>query len=255
MTNNKFTANTEMCGRARCRLSPDSIKSLAKANIWNEQELYKQMENLSPSKAVPVLYQENTHGKWERVLRSMTWGLIPSFTDANTIPDFFKMHNARVESIHDKPSFKRLVNRRRCVVFIDGYYEWRSEAGEKQPYLMYFQHDRPIAVAGVYDIWHQQTPDGLQSRYTCSMITGPANSHISKIHTRQPVLLSTEHLIENWLNYEIPFQTIIKLVPVPYSGSDLIYHPVHPRMSKGTYQGMDCSAPIQLTSKIISLFR
>lgn len=92
--------------------------------------------NAFPGCNLPVLYLSAHDG---RTLRAMKWGLTPSFAkperaaDGHWKFDSFRMFNARGESVGDKPSFKRLVDRKRCVVIVDGFYEWKTDAhGEKQ---------------------------------------------------------------------------------------------------------------------------
>ena len=239
-----------MCGRARCAVTHETIISASKGCNWVDKELFIPLENLTPRKYVPVMVRSDS----SKILRSLVWGLIPSFTKHNATPDHFKMHNARVESIHVKPSFRNLVDSRRCVVFVDGYYEWRSEGGSKQPYFMHFKDNRLIAVAGVYDVWLRTVNNTQIQVVTCSMITGPANQFIQNIHTRQPVMLSTDSLIDKWLDPNITYADIVKLIDIPYPHADLIYHAVDKRMSTGTYQGADCAQPVAMTPTIRSFF-
>ena len=161
-----------MCGRVRCTLSHEEILHSTKADSWNEKSVYMPTENLAPGNNPPVLLQDSNK---KRLLKTMTWGLVPSFTPSTSTPDFFSMYNARSESLNEKVAFKNLISRRRCVVIINGYYEWRSEVGKKQPYYLYFNDKRPMMIAGLYDVWKSETYNNDETKslfYSVTMITG-----------------------------------------------------------------------------------
>eukprot|EP01041_Mallomonas_annulata_P006847 gene6847-13869_t len=244
-----------MCGRIRCCSSHKAITDVCKTNRWHQEKLYKPTENLSPGNSVPVLLVTENTG--DKEIRTMTWGLVPSFISSDTEkPEFFKMYNARSESLLEKPSFKHLISRRRCVVIIDGYYEWKVEAGKKQPYYLYFADNRPMTVAGLYDIWksdHFCNDEKPNIFYTVTMLTGPSSPTIQCIHIRQPVILNDD-LIDTWLYSKKSYEELYEMIKIPYSQSNFVYHPVHPRMNKGEYQGDDCSKPIQLFPSISAFY-
>lgn len=119
-----------------------------------------------------------------RVLMPMQWGLVPGFEPSAKKPDFWRAFNARSESIATKPMFRRLVDQRRCVVLLDGFYEWTVDARkEKQPYYVHALRASttpapaaasaaastkddgdagilppPLMVAGLFDMWRQRRP-------------------------------------------------------------------------------------------------
>jgi putative SOS response-associated peptidase YedK len=88
----------------------------------------------------------------------MRWGLIPSFAGADDKPDFYRMFNARRESVADKPAFARLLARRRCVCIVDGFYEFKetmcsSGRVRKLPVFVRRADGQPMLLAGVFDTW------------------------------------------------------------------------------------------------------
>nr|GMD18748.1 embryonic stem cell-specific 5-hydroxymethylcytosine-binding protein [Ipomoea batatas] len=83
----------------------------------------------------------------------MKWGLIPSFTKKNEKPDHYKMFNARSESIKEKASFRRLLPKNRCLVAVEGFYEWKKAGSKKQPYYIHFKDGRPLVFAALFDSW------------------------------------------------------------------------------------------------------
>ncbi|KAG2489105.1 hypothetical protein HYH03_012331 [Edaphochlamys debaryana] len=161
----------------------------------------------------------------ERELRSMRWGLVPSFTRAGPGErlDHYKMFNARSETLTSKGVFSRLVPRRRCCVLLDGFYEWTTGAGgRKQPFHVttttttadapspaatgkggqgQAQGDGAFGsamwVAGLYDTF-QQDPDS-EPLHTVTLITTDSSQPLGWLHDRMPVLLTTPQEVSAWL--------------------------------------------------------
>ena len=117
-----------------------------------------------------------------RRLGAMRWGLVPSWsTDPDSGP---RPINARVESVLDKAMFAESLARRRCLVVVDGFYEWRRPAGApKQPYFLDLADgsEEPFALAGIWD-----RNDGEVS---CAVVTAPADDELAWLHDRMPVRL------------------------------------------------------------------
>jgi putative SOS response-associated peptidase YedK len=127
-----------------------------------------------------------------RRLGTMRWGLVPSWsTDAAAGP---RPINARIESLLDKAMFAESVANRRCLVVVDGFYEWRRPpGGPKQPYFL----DRadgsgaPYALAGIWD----RNGDDV----TCAVVTAPADDDLAWLHNRMPVRLGPA-CWDDWLD-------------------------------------------------------
>jgi putative SOS response-associated peptidase YedK len=124
----------------------------------------------------------------------MRWGLIPHWAkDAKTA---YKMINARVETLTQRPAFRGLLSHHRCLVPASGYYEWQGEGREKTPYSIHPEDQPYIAFAGLYDTW--TTPDG-EDLDTFTIITTEADPLMAKLHHRMPVILARA-LEEAWLD-------------------------------------------------------
>lgn len=125
----------------------------------------------------------------------LTWGLIPFWVkdSYNAAQIRIKTFNARSESIQEKPSFRHTIEKQRCLVLTDGYYEWQHQGKEKIPYFIRLKEDIAMPMAGLYDKWtDRETGEILQ---TFTIITTAANSMLEKIHNtkkRMPVILSGE---------------------------------------------------------------
>jgi putative SOS response-associated peptidase YedK len=128
----------------------------------------------------------------------MSWGLVPSWSKDKTRAA--SMINARSETLTEKPSFRNLVSEHRCVLPIQGFYEWQNlpsdtKKPKKQAHYISRVDERPMTLAGLWTIWKQ--PDSSLLR-TCTIITTEANEKLSPIHHRMPVILERDS-VEIWL--------------------------------------------------------
>ncbi len=126
----------------------------------------------------------------------MHWGLVPSWAKDPSIGN--KMINARAETITQKPSFRRPFERQRCLVPVDGFYEWQKVAGArvKIPTRIVMKDRCLFALAGIWDIWKK--PDGGELR-SFAIITTAANDLMKAIHDRMPVILAKQDW-DTWLD-------------------------------------------------------
>jgi putative SOS response-associated peptidase YedK len=141
----------------------------------------------------------------------MQWGLIPSWAKDPSIGN--KMINARAETLTEKPSFKRLIGKRRCLVVADGFYEWAKQGRGKMPMRFVLKSGEPFAFAGLWDRWKK--PDGgpLDS---FTIITTQANDLLKPIHDRMPVILG-EGDEEIWLDPKVADSIRLVSVLKPFS--------------------------------------
>ncbi|KAI3932901.1 hypothetical protein MKX01_031883 [Papaver californicum] len=211
-----------MCGRARCSLRVDDIPRACGVNNGPRRTVqidrYRPSYNVSPGFYVP-----------ETVLHCMKWGLIPSFTKTTEKPDHYRMFNARSESISEKASFRRLLPKNRCVMAVEGFYEWKKDGSKKQPYYIHFKDDHPLVFAALYDSW--KNSEGKISKL-CSILGG---------------LSYLASSIGVWLNGSTTsgFDTLLK----PFENSDLVWYPVTPAMGKASFDGPDCIKEIPLKTE------
>ncbi|XP_043718525.1 abasic site processing protein YoqW isoform X2 [Telopea speciosissima] len=204
---------------------------------------YRPSYNVSPTAYMPVVRREDGTGGDGAVLHCMKWGLIPSFTKKTEKPDHFKMFNARSESIREKASFRRLVPNNRCLVAVEGFYEWKKDGSKKQPYYIHFKDERPLVFAALYDSWNNSEGEVL---YTFTIVTTCSSSSLQWLHDRMPVILGNEGSTDAWLNGSLSkLDSVLK----PYEDPDLVWYPVTPAMGKTSLNGPECIKEIQLKSK------
>ena len=140
-----------------------------------------------------------------------------------------RMINARAETLTEKPSFRRLLENRRCLVLADGFYEWRKEAKAKVPMWFKLKRGEPFVFAGLWDSWKQ--PDGTLVR-TYTIITTNPNEVLAPIHNRMPVMLS-DHDALDWVHGEEIAHALSLLKPFPtilmegYEVSKLVNSPAN----------------------------
>ena len=171
--------------------------------------------NVAPTQGVAAVLAENGHRRLE-VLR---WGLIPPWADDPQIGS--RMINARAETAHEKPSFRRAFRERRCLIPPDGYYEWKRTNGTKQPYYIHMKEGRPFAFAGLWESWREEGGPEVRS---CAILTTRPNALASEIHDRMPVILPAGSR-EAWLDPEAEKEELLALLE-PYPEDEMEAYPV-----------------------------
>jgi len=138
--------------------------------------------NISPGQNVPVVLNPIT-----REVKMFRWGLVPGWAKDPKIG--YRMFNARAETLTEKPSFRKLLPRRRCLILADGFYEWKEIDGKKYPFYFTLIDQKPFTFAGLWDTW--QKPEG-EVLYSCTLITTEPNELLSQYHNRMPVILDKD---------------------------------------------------------------
>ncbi|KAF8006808.1 hypothetical protein BT93_K0962 [Corymbia citriodora subsp. variegata] len=245
-----------MCGRTRCTLRADDIPRAthrgAQPSRTIDMDRYRPCYNVSPGWNLPVVRREENSDGDDCVLHCMKWGLIPSFTKKNEKPDHYKMFNARSESVNEKASFRRLIPKCRCLVAVEGFYEWKKDGSKKQPYYIHFKDGRPLVFAALYDSWKNSEGEII---YTFTILTTSSSPALQWLHDRMPVILGDKESTDKWLGglSSSKFDTVLK----PYSEPDLVWYPVTAAMGRASFDGPECIKEIQLKKEdknIISKF-
>ncbi|QHE51042.1 SOS response-associated peptidase [Pontibacillus sp. HMF3514] len=169
-----------MCGRYT--LLADEVEILKEYGIDHKLEEFAPRYNIAPRQNVLTVISDGENNR----AGYLKWGLVPFWAKDPGIG--YKMINARSETAHEKPSFKRLLQRKRCLILADSFYEWKKEENGKQPMRIY-KDDRPFfAFAGLWDRWKQDDKELV----TCTILTKEANDFMEPIHKRMPVILPKE---------------------------------------------------------------
>jgi len=149
----------------------------------------------APSQELLVIRQNHQTG--ERSLDLLKWGLVPSWNgDPKGGP---KPINATAETIRWKPMFRDAYRKRRCIVPVDGFFEWQATEGGKQPYAIGMKNGAPFGLAGLWENWRDPVSGDWVRTFT--IITVPSNELIARFHDRMPAILQPADY-ERWLGSE-----------------------------------------------------
>jgi putative SOS response-associated peptidase YedK len=127
--------------------------------------------------------------KSERVLTSFRWGLVPHW--AKDLKIGSKSINARSETASTKPMFRTSFANRRCLIPVDGFYEWERKTKGKLPHFIFGRDNKPLPVAGLWSSWHN--PETEERVLTATLLTGKPNRLLEGIHDRMPVIVPPEY--------------------------------------------------------------
>jgi len=201
-----------MCGRYTLTASIQTIAETFGVPASLETEA---RYNVAPTQQVVTIMRNGADH-----LAMLQWGLIPSWAKDESIGA--KMINARAETLAEKPSFKRLLHSRRCLIVADGFYEWKKEYGGKTPMYITMKDGQPFAFAGLWDLW--KGPDGQQIQ-SCTIITTEPNELMASIHNRMPAILRPG-AYEDWLNPQLRDEHVLTHSLKPYPAELMKARPV-----------------------------
>lgn len=194
---------------------------------------YRPRYNLAPGQEALVVLDED--GRQGVMLR---WGLVPHWAkEPNT---GYKMINARAEGLEKKPSFRGPLERSRCLVPADGFYEWTKGPGGKQPHRLVRKDRAVFAMAGLWDSW--QDKEGGAQLKTFTIVTTGANSLVQPIHERMPVILAPEHEAA-WLDHDLSDPQVLAKMLQPYPAKLMEAYPVSTRVNSPAREGPELIEP------------
>ncbi len=221
-----------MCGRYTLA-TPSPADVRARFPIDESIEIRRRY-NVAPGDEVLAVTADREGSPRGQLLR---WGLVPSWAKS---PDTgLKMINARVETVRERPAFRRAFERYRCLIVADGFYEWRRlPAGPKQPFHITRTDESLFAFAGLWSIWYRE--DGTKLR-SCTILTTTPNEAIAPLHDRMPVILdpSAEAL---WLDSSTPPGELRNIL-AGLSPAQTALRPVGPAVNDARYDGPACLEP------------
>jgi putative SOS response-associated peptidase YedK len=177
-----------MCGRVAITYDADWLRR--RYGTVNPLVNFPPNTNGAPTESLPVVRLRDQGGSsgsaLERHLDLLRWGLVPPW--AKDIKIGARFINARAETVATQPAFRDAYQRRRCLVPVSAFYEWKREAKTKQPFAIGPATDgeRALTLAGLWDRW--KSPEG-QWIVTCSIVTTEPNAAMAALHDRMPVVL------------------------------------------------------------------
>ena len=241
-----------MCGRYASSRQPDDLIEefeVVESRIAGPLDADY---NVAPTKEVYAVVErppsrESAEAP-QRQLRVLTWGLVPSWAKDPSIGS--RMINARMETVAEKPAYRKAFATRRALLPADGYFEWyptdRTNAKGKpikQPFFIRPKDGGVLAMAGLYEIWRdpdkgEDDPDRF--RWTCTVLTTEAEDALGHIHDRMPLMVERERW-HDWLDPTTPGDTSLL---VPAAPGRLEAYAVPPLVSNVRNTGPELVEPL-----------
>jgi putative SOS response-associated peptidase YedK len=243
-----------MCGRYASSRRPEDLVEEFEIDKVEVTESLQPDYNVAPTKQVYAVVerapQEETAA--ERQLRTLRWGLVPFWAKDPSVGS--RMINARMETVHEKPAYRRAFATRRCLLPADGYFEWypteqRTKAGKpvKQPFFIHPADGGVLAMAGLYEIWRDKTRDDDDpSRFlwTCTVLTTKAEDSVGHIHDRMPLLVEPDRY-GAWLDPDRAEVEDLKRLLVPAAPGRLDAYPVTTQVNNVRNNGPELLDPLR----------
>jgi putative SOS response-associated peptidase YedK len=218
-----------MCGRYTLLAAPELLQDLF--GLAEAPDLAPRY-NVAPTQQVAAV--RRLAGGEGRELVLLRWGLIPSWASDPSVGN--RLLNARAETVADKPSFRSALRSRRCLILADGFFEWQSLKGKKQPFYFRLRDGRPFAIAGLWERWARGSNGPVES---CTLITTEANDLVRPLHERMPVILPPD-AYEAWLDPAGGRPEQLQPLLRPYRAEEMIAYPVSVRVNSPRNDDAGC---------------
>lgn len=221
-----------MCGRyTLATRDPTAIR--ARFPVGESVEIQPRY-NVAPGDRVLAVTTDREDAPRGELLK---WGLVPSW--AKSPRTGLKMINARAETAARRPAYRRALDRYRCLIIADGFYEWAPQPdGRKAAHHIARTDGEPFAFAGLWSIWGNGDGEALR---TCTILTTAANATVAPLHDRMPVMLSRDQECP-WLDRATPPSALPGLL-LGLPASEMRVQPVGVAVNDARYDGPECLAP------------
>lgn len=203
-----------MCNRIRSIQNADKVAERYKIPFRIN---FEPNPNVAPTDNAPIIRTSSSEGRKAQLAR---FGMIPSW--AKDKKTGVKFTNARYETVKTTPAYREAFKKRRCIIPVEGYYEWREEDGKKQPYLFTRQDNDVMSLAGLWDYVELDN----ERIYSFTIITGEPNTLSSPVHDRMPCIVDNDN-IDAWL--DLSANGLDELIVFP--SSLMKVHAVNPAMN------------------------
>ena len=180
-----------MCGRVSLKATPTDLRAFTtRYNARQAAEWYTERWNIAPSSQLATIVQDDDM----RYTLARKWGFVWAYSRDPSAGH----HIAKAETVATLKSFREAFKRRRCLVVVDGFYEWRKHADPKktgQPFRVHLPSNDPFLLAGIWERWG----DPMDPLETCAIITTQAADSMFPIHHRMPVVIPAS-AVDAWLD-------------------------------------------------------
>lgn len=200
-----------MCGRFTLSTNFETLMDRFEIDAAFEESDYHISYNIAPTQQVVSVINDGMKNR----MGYLKWGLVPNWSKDEKIG--YKLINARAETLYEIPSFRNAFQKRRCLIIADSFYEWKKTPERKIPMRIKLKSNEPFAMAGLWESW--KSPLG-NTIFSCTIITTKANSFMSTIHERMPLIVKPEDE-KLWLNPRNSPNSLFTRIIQPYA-DDLI---------------------------------
>lgn len=221
-----------MCGRYVLKAALPEIARMLGMDV---DRAFEPRYNIAPTTPVLACKMDSRE---QKELALMRWGLIPRW--AKQADGNYLMINARAETVAEKPAFRGPVRNRRCLIPADGYYEWKSMEGRKQPFYFSMKDGEPFCFAGLWERWQPADGEPIES---CAIITTAANALGAEIHPRMPVILAADNY-ERWLDPRVTEAEKVLPMLAPYPPEFMTVYPVSTLVNNARADEPRCITPL-----------
>lgn len=214
----------------------------ARFHVPEDEGEVKPRYNIAPAQLAPVIFKHSPEH-----LEMMRWGLIPSWSKEEK--GGLKLINARSETMSEKPLFRKLMGKQRCLVPTTGFYEWMKTDAGKIPYYIHHRERRFLAYAGLYDRWRSEDGSVISS---FTILTTAANELMRPIHDRMPVILREEDERE-WLDKKVISNQRLAAMFSPYPSEELEAYEVPKIVWNPAVESPDLIRPVAPRAKTVQM--
>jgi putative SOS response-associated peptidase YedK len=229
-----------MCGRITQSSGPPHYALVEGMNV-HDSRVANRPPRWNGAAGQALLVIRRNHKTGEVSLDPLRWGLIP-----NRCRDPYggrRPINAKCETVRDLPTFRDAYRARRCLVPVDGFFEWKAIKGQrgKQPYAIAMKGGAPFALAGIWENWRQ--PASGKWIRTFAIITTDANELVAEVHDRMPVILAPGDYAR-WLGEEPDPRDLMR----PYPAEPMRMWPISTRVNKPENDDPSILEPVELAT-------
>ncbi|WP_138493605.1 SOS response-associated peptidase [Paenibacillus pinistramenti] len=191
---------------------------------------YKVRYNINPTQSTPIVLQQNG----ERILDEFRWGFIP-YWGKDAV-------NADLRNVHGNPSYRKIVDKQRCVIPCSGFYYWRKEGKKSYPVRVVLKNQGMFGLAGLYEIWRDAHGEPLR---TYTLVMTEANPLIEEFESRMPAMLSPED-IPQWLDEGTSSLDALHPILRPHSADEMHAYAVTPMIDVYGHDTDECIQEMDL---------
>jgi putative SOS response-associated peptidase YedK len=252
-----------MCGRFAVTTDPARLAGQIHAVDETGGALAIPNYNVAPTTMIAAVVESDGDGSATRRIRPMRWGLLPSWVKADSGGRPMAkslLINARAETLTTSPAFRSAARRRRCLVPMDGYYEWMRPAdpgpgARKTPFYLFGADGRPLLMAGLWSVWKPpespESPEPAGPMLTAAIVTTDAVGALSRVHDRMPLVIA-ERDWDRWLDPESPAPADLLGAPPDVGG--IAFREVSTLVNRVANNGPELIAPADRGNQPVGLF-